>query len=331
MKKLLPIVAFVAMFVGTQVFGEPTLKGVRLGEHCTGPKVSPKDFTGRVVVFEYWGVNCGPCISSIPHISELQAKYGRNKLVVIANHAQNASAAQAANVWKKHAVNDSVSVINRGSLPGASVSGIPAAFVFDHQGKLVFKGHPAQMDTAVASAVKKAPGFLTAGMEYTVFKREAKKLGEMRKSLSSTMRKLRKAAEDSNAKGHNEAKYLVGRVNAWTKSQYELISAAPSADPVVTESTISQMKKLFYGDELSKPFVELSSKLKKDKTYQNEKKAIKYLKRIESKYGQYKTTPSGTRTSKVIALSIKRDVRYILKRYPDTNSAKKAQAIADKL
>ena len=45
------------------------------GSHIHGPKLEASDLKGKVVFFEYWGINCPPCIASMPHLQELQEKF----------------------------------------------------------------------------------------------------------------------------------------------------------------------------------------------------------------------------------------------------------------
>ena len=38
---------------------------------------------GKVVLLDFWATWCRPCIRSIPKLNELQAKYGKDGLVII--------------------------------------------------------------------------------------------------------------------------------------------------------------------------------------------------------------------------------------------------------
>ncbi len=45
-----------------------------------------EDFNGKVLVLDFWATYCPPCIEEIPHLNELQAKYGKQGLQVIGLH-----------------------------------------------------------------------------------------------------------------------------------------------------------------------------------------------------------------------------------------------------
>ena len=49
-----------------------------------------KDLQGKIVVLDFWATNCPPCLKEIPHLKELQAKYGRENLEVIGLHVGDA-------------------------------------------------------------------------------------------------------------------------------------------------------------------------------------------------------------------------------------------------
>ena len=45
-----------------------------------------RDFQGKVVILDFWATYCKPCIEEIPHLKELQAKYGSDNLLVVGLH-----------------------------------------------------------------------------------------------------------------------------------------------------------------------------------------------------------------------------------------------------
>jgi thiol-disulfide isomerase/thioredoxin len=42
-----------------------------------------RDRQGKLVLLDFWHTRCGPCLRAIPHLNELQKKYGRDGLEVI--------------------------------------------------------------------------------------------------------------------------------------------------------------------------------------------------------------------------------------------------------
>jgi thiol-disulfide isomerase/thioredoxin len=44
------------------------------------------ELKGKVVVLDFWATYCPPCIKEIPHLNELQAKYGAENLQIVGLH-----------------------------------------------------------------------------------------------------------------------------------------------------------------------------------------------------------------------------------------------------
>jgi thiol-disulfide isomerase/thioredoxin len=132
------------------------LSEFKLGEIITGPAVSLADATGKAVVIEAWGVHCGPCLASLPHI-ESMAKRNKGKMLVFGAHSQTATDEEVKQVVKKNQLSYT---ITKGVNGPVRFSGIPHAFVFDTTGALVFSGHPAnkEFENAVRKATRGAAG-----------------------------------------------------------------------------------------------------------------------------------------------------------------------------
>ena len=136
-----------------------TLDGVSLGDHVLGPELKTEDLTGKVVVMEYWGDRCPPCIKAIPGIIKLRADYSADKLAIVANQVWTKEAEKTKAAWEKAGGDDTVTVVNHGGLKGAEVRGVPHAFVLDHTGKMIWRGHPAkpEMKEVIKKAVAAMP------------------------------------------------------------------------------------------------------------------------------------------------------------------------------
>jgi len=105
---------------------------------------------GKVVVIEEWGVNCPPCIASLPRMAKL-AQAGEGKgLIVVGMEQQGSSKEAILNMLKAAKVK--YPVMSGGSTPGGNGT-IPRVCVFDTTGKMVFDGRPA--DENFEKTVKK--------------------------------------------------------------------------------------------------------------------------------------------------------------------------------
>lgn len=125
----------------------------KLGKVLFGQKVSKGDLKGKVVVLEYWGVNCPPCIASLPHLAELEKKHRDQGLVVIGAEGQGSSKDEIKPLIEKAKVEYTITESAEGPI---EVSAIPRAFVFDREGLLVYDGSP--LGEGFNGAVTKALG-----------------------------------------------------------------------------------------------------------------------------------------------------------------------------
>ncbi len=132
------------------------LSQVRWGEVVNEVEFDPKDLEGKVVVVEEWGVNCGPCIASLPEMAKLHRRNKRKGLEVIGLEVQGGDKDKILDLIKKPRVKYPVT---KGGRAPVSTGGIPHACVFDHTGKLVWHGHPAadEFEDAVKDALKAMP------------------------------------------------------------------------------------------------------------------------------------------------------------------------------
>ena len=64
----------------------PLIRGAAVAE--AGRFVDLRAIKGKVVVIDFWGVWCGPCIGMMPLLSHLHEKYGDQGLVVLGVHSQ---------------------------------------------------------------------------------------------------------------------------------------------------------------------------------------------------------------------------------------------------
>jgi thiol-disulfide isomerase/thioredoxin len=113
---------------------------------------------GKVVLVDFWTYGCVNCVNTLPHVTELYAKYKDRGLVVVGIHTpefpfeKSASNVQAA--LKRHGITYPVAQDNDSQTWNAYGNRYwPAQYIVDQSGKIVFQhdgeGQYEQMDRIV--------------------------------------------------------------------------------------------------------------------------------------------------------------------------------------
>lgn len=126
--------------------GDPAPE-LQIASWVKGGPVDLSAAKGKIVVIEFWATWCGPCLQSIPHLTELQKKYKDQGVVMIGITDEPASVAQpfvekmGDNMGYAVAV-DQRRATHRNYMGAFGAQGIPYAFVIDKAGAIAWHGHP---------------------------------------------------------------------------------------------------------------------------------------------------------------------------------------------
>jgi thiol-disulfide isomerase/thioredoxin len=114
---------------------------------ATWVKGAPVALGERVTVVEFWATWCGPCRTSIPHLTKLAAAHAKD-LTVVGLSDEDAETvkpfvtAQADNMDYHVGLADEA--LKQGYM--SAESGIPTAFLVSTDGTVLWKGHPMSLD-----------------------------------------------------------------------------------------------------------------------------------------------------------------------------------------
>lgn len=149
-------------------------KGLKVGD--TFPELAefqlegklPGSLKGKVVIVDFWASWCGPCKDSFPVMEELQAKYGRKGLVVLAVNLDEDRPTME-DFLKKHPVSFTVVRDASKKLVGrASIKSMPTSFVLGPDGRVasIHKGfHGADTQKQYVKEVEGLIGTAVAAKE----------------------------------------------------------------------------------------------------------------------------------------------------------------------
>ncbi len=131
--------------------------GLHVGKWVKGGPVGEFE-KGKVYVVEFWATWCVPCVKSMPHLSEVQAKYKDRGVVVVGVTRQdphNSLEVVEAMVKEKGETLAYAVAWDEGErtyddyMQATRQGGIPCAFVVNGEGKLAWIGHPANVEAAI--------------------------------------------------------------------------------------------------------------------------------------------------------------------------------------
>ena len=163
LKKLIATCALVAatltQFASAQelTLGSKAPK-LELKEFIKGEEV--KSFEkGKIYVVELWATWCGPCRTTIPHLTELQKKYEDVTIIGVAilEEDQSAVAEYVKEMGKKMDYRVALDLVPEDAEPTegkivtnwmqpAEQQGIPTAFIINGDSKIAWIGHPGEME-----------------------------------------------------------------------------------------------------------------------------------------------------------------------------------------
>jgi len=114
---------------------------------------------GKVVLVDFWTYGCVNCVNTLPHVTELYAKYKDRGLVVVGIHTPEfpfeRSAANVQAALKRHGIIYPVAQDNDSATWNAWRNQYwPAQYIVDQSGKIVYQhdgeGQYEQMDRTIA-------------------------------------------------------------------------------------------------------------------------------------------------------------------------------------
>jgi thiol-disulfide isomerase/thioredoxin len=155
---------------------------------------------GQVYVMEFWATWCGPCISSMPHLSGLQDEYG-DKVQIIGVSSEKdpeivTTFLEKTNNRDNKVNNDrmryTVAVdpdrsTSRAYMEASNQRGIPTSFIVNGEGQVAWIGHPMTMDEPLKEIVAGTWDLAAAAEAFKIEAQQEKAMSELNKVYRSAM------------------------------------------------------------------------------------------------------------------------------------------------
>lgn len=308
---------------------------IRLGKYVSGAKLTADDLKGKVVMVDFWGVNCGPCLAAMPGTAALNAELADFGLVVIGSHVQAGTHEQIKSVAASRGANFPITEQTRVS-GGDDFQGIPHVMVFDHTGACVFRGSPKEAEHKARLAVGEML-VANAGREKLAPQLNAA-AADLRKGMSPQLVLPKVAGQLGGTKDAAEdAKALLASMVAVGQKKFDQAKEAAEKDPVEAFLLVEKVPTVFKGTQLAKDATALITKLKKEKAVTAEiaaRPALDAVKQFEralaTQPGADTATPEFQKANAAGLAQLKQKVTQMKKSWPDAKATAEALAIAER-
>lgn len=134
--------------------GDPA-PSLTVGKWVKGDAVKELE-KGKVHVVEFWATWCGPCKTSIPHLTEMAKKNPDVTFIGVSVWERDDAAVEPfvkemGDKMDYHVAMDDKSSVEQGAMAqnwmrAADRNGIPSAFIVNEEGAIAWIGHPMQME-----------------------------------------------------------------------------------------------------------------------------------------------------------------------------------------
>jgi len=317
---------------------EISLAGLRLGQPIAGPAMSPESLAHRVVVLEFWAVNCPPCLQSMPALEQLHRQHAAAGLAVIGAHAQAAAPEEVRQVVEQLGVTfpifDSATVEG-----GMGFSGIPHCMVFDHTGACIYRGHPTQAHDVILTAIRSSPASVLEGRSLVKL---ASLAGQLRDeaTFGAVMRRVQAQTTSKDQQLAEEAEYVADRLEAYGRRLLDSAEKAMRDDPVRALAYVQRCAMAYRGTDLGRQASKLAAEWKKDEAFQQGIEAARRCRTLEVARERIArslgdpveiTSEQAARVPQAVRRQLAATAASVQRLAPGSASAERAQAIAREL
>jgi len=102
----------------------------------TGQTVTLDNYTGRILIIDFFAPWCQPCRQSIPHLVEMQRKYGRQGLNIFGLSADVDGEGGVRTFADEYRINYPLALAGEATTEAFGVRSLPVTFIIDSNGNI---------------------------------------------------------------------------------------------------------------------------------------------------------------------------------------------------
>ena len=123
----------------------------------SGQPVTLENYRGYVLIMDFFATWCQPCRESIPHLVEMNRKYGKQGLHVLGMSADEDGERLVKTFADEHHITYPIALAGESALVDFGVRSVPVMFIIDKKGRVaeVFRGFTDEVGRSSEQLIKK--------------------------------------------------------------------------------------------------------------------------------------------------------------------------------
>ncbi|MDD2898415.1 MAG: TlpA disulfide reductase family protein [Desulfuromonadaceae bacterium] len=123
----------------------------------TGQSITQENYHGHVLVLDFFATWCQPCRQSIPHLVEMNRKYGKQGLQILGVSVDEDGERVVKAFTEEFRVTYPLAMAGDALTVDFGVRSVPVMYLIDKKGKIaeVYRGYTAEMARSVEQSIKR--------------------------------------------------------------------------------------------------------------------------------------------------------------------------------
>lgn len=122
-----------------------------------GQTISQENYRGHVLILDFFATWCQPCRKSIPHLVEMNRKYGKQGLQILGLSMDEDGERAIKTFTDEFRVNYPIAVAGDSTTVDFGIRSVPVMYLIDKKGTVVevYRGYTSEMARSVEQSIKR--------------------------------------------------------------------------------------------------------------------------------------------------------------------------------
>lgn len=123
----------------------------------SGQAISQKNYRGYVLILDFFATWCPPCRQSIPHLVELNRKYGKQGLQILGMSVDEDGKEAVKSFGDEFRINYPLALAGDSTVADFGIRSVPVMYLMDKKGKIVevYRGFTDEMGSSMEQTIKR--------------------------------------------------------------------------------------------------------------------------------------------------------------------------------